>query len=359
MTETLDESTTRPLSPEVRRADELDAAGKHSEALSALVAGVHKKDVEAVTRLGKRLLVGDRAPYLPSDGARFLVEASDDGGAEAAAIASVLLATGVAGGRQDLPGALARLALAAERGFVSARGQLLALAGEDPPDAEPPEAPAHWRALAERIDVSAWQTAPPAVDLSTNPTIRSFPAFVSEQVCRWFIARSEGRLKRALVYEALARKTIEHETRTNTAATFNMLETDLVFVLVQARMAACLGIPFRHLEATAVLHYAEGEEITEHFDFVDPNVPNYDEEIAQNGQRVVTFLVYLNDNYSGGETEFPRLGITHKGRAGEGLFFVNAFRDGSSDTRMLHAGRPPAGGEKWVISQFVRSRPTF
>src|SRR6185312_10676767 len=103
----------------------------------------------------------------------------------------------------------------------------------------------------------------------------------------------------------------------------------------------------RQLEAPAVLHYAEGHEITEHFDFVDPNVPDYDQEIAQRGQRIVTFLVYLNDGYAGGETEFPRLDIKHKGRAGEGLSFSNALADGRSDLRTLHAGRPPTRGDKW------------
>jgi prolyl 4-hydroxylase len=145
-------------------------------------------------------------------------------------------------------------------------------------------------------------------------------------------------------------------TRTNTAAVFNLADTDLVFVLAQLRMSACLGVPLRHFEAATVLHYDVGEEITEHYDFIDPNIPNYVQEIAQQGERVVTFLVYLNDDYGQGETAFPRLGISHKGTRGEGMFFVNAV-DGSADTRTLHAGRTPAGGEKWIISQFVRNRP--
>src|SRR5690606_4605056 len=106
-------------------------------------------------------------------------------------------------------------------------------------------------------------------------------------------------------------------------------------------------------------HYDEGEQITEHFDFVDPNVPDYEQEIASKGQRVVTFLIYLNDDYQGGETEFPRAGISHKGRRGEALFFVNALPDASADLRTLHAGRPPKKGEKWIVSQFMRDRPTL
>ena len=47
------------------------------------------------------------------------------------------------------------------------------------------------------------------------------------------------------------------------------------------------------------------------------------------------------------------------GQKGEGLFFVNAFPNGEPDRRTVHAGRPPTQGEKWVVSQFMRSRPLF
>jgi hypothetical protein len=110
------------------------------------------------------------------------------------------------------------------------------------------------------------------------------------------------------------------------------------------------------MEATAVLHYAAGEESTDHYDFVSPETPNYAEEIARNGQRVLTFLVYLNDDYHGGRTDFVELGMTHKGRRGEGLFFVNALENNEPDLRTLHAGRPPTRGEKWIVSQFIRGR---
>jgi len=80
------------------------------------------------------------------------------------------------------------------------------------------------------------------------------------------------------------------------------------------------------------------------------------QEITENGQRIITFLIYLNDDYSGGETVFPELDIRHKGQIGEGLFFVNALANGASDLRTLHAGAPPLNGEKWIVSQFIRNR---
>jgi hypothetical protein len=134
---------------------------------------------------------------------------------------------------------------------------------------------------------------------------------------------------------------------------------ELVHALIQARMAAACGIPERFMEAPSVLHYDPGEQIRDHYDFVDPeSTDDYAGEIARNGQRRVTFLLYLNDDYDGGETTFPKLGISHKGRCGEGLYFVNTLPDDSPDLRMLHAGCPTSRGEKWIITQFIRSRPT-
>jgi ornithine carbamoyltransferase len=114
-----------------------------------------------------------------------------------------------------------------------------------------------------------------------------------------------------------------------------------------------------HAFALHCLPAHPGEEITEHFDFIDPEIPHYREELARHGERVVTFLIYLNDDYKGGETAFPHLSIRHKGHRGEALFFVNTLPNGSFDKRTLHAGRAPTDGEKWIVSQFVRDRPTF
>src|SRR5690349_6799358 len=116
------------LSPEVVRAEQADAAGQHSEAINHLVAGTQRHDVEATTRLGKRLLVGDRAPYLPNDAAGLLRDAAKSGGAEAAALLATLRVVGIPQ-PPSLEDALGFLALAAERGWAAAGRQLRVLAG--------------------------------------------------------------------------------------------------------------------------------------------------------------------------------------------------------------------------------------
>lgn len=333
-------------------AAEHDAAGRHDEAVDALARATQAGDIDAMTELGKRLVVGDRAPLLPQDGTRFLVDAMRAGSAEAALRLAPMAALG-AYMEQSWPGALALLARAADQGLADARGQLNVLAGRPPQADAPPEG---WRALAARIDLTAWLAPLPGIALHDEPSVRCFPDFVTADVCDWLIARARNRLRRALIYDPVRGGNVPDRMRTNSATGFDLMDTDVVLIAIQHRMAGVLGVPVHNMEGPSILHYAVGQEITEHYDWVNPRMPHYEHELATRGERIFTFLVYLNDDYAGGETEFPELGVRHKGRRREALYFTNALPDGRPDPRMVHAGRPPTRGEKWVMTQFVRSR---
>jgi len=121
-------------------------------------------------------------------------------------------------------------------------------------------------------------------------------------------------------------------------------------------MSAATRLPVPFFEPTQVLHYAVGEQFKPHHDFLDPNAPGFAEQLRLYGQRVATMLIYLNDDYSGGETVFPKLGLSFRGKAGDALFWTNVDRAGSADPLTMHAGQPPTAGEKWVVSQWIRDR---
>jgi hypothetical protein len=104
------------------------------------------------------------------------------------------------------------------------------------------------------------------------------------------------------------------------------------------------------------MQYAVGQEFRPHHDFLDPNQPGTAADLARRGQRVATFLIFLNDDFEGGETAFPKAGISHRGRTGDALFFANITPDGAPDPLTLHAGKPPTSGEKWIFSQWIRDR---
>jgi prolyl 4-hydroxylase len=330
-------------------AAEHDLAGRYDDAVNALARATQSGDLDAMTELGKRLVVGDKGPHLPKDGALFLRDAAKAGHAEAATRLATLTALG-AHVKQSWNEALGLLVYGAERGSESARGQLRALAGNAA------EGGLAWRQLAERIDLKYWLTPPVGQTLCANPLVRAHREFATHSACDWLIEQARPHLKRALIYDPAGGDVADH-MRTNSAAGLDLMHVDVVHAAVQWRMSLAVGIPIAHLEAPTVLHYARGEEITRHYDFVNPRMPHYDKEIAERGQRIVTFLVYLNDDYEGGETDFPQLGLRYHGAKGQGLFFTNALPSGEGDPRMVHAGLPPKDNEKWLMSQFIRNRP--
>ena len=229
----------------------------------------------------------------------------------------------------------------------SARGQLTCLQPEDAP-------PADWSTMAARVPLQQWLQ--PADRRPLHDNVQHVPRMLPRAACEWVIHRARSCLQPALVYDSVTRTSQVHEMRTNTMALFDYSSLDVVQFLVQWRMAQTCGYPMQHFELPMILNYRVGQQITPHFDFIDAQAADYAQQIAELGQRMITFLFYLNDEYEGGETTFPELGIIHRGRAGEGLYFINAHPDLTPDRRMLHTGSPPSSGEKWIITQFIVSK---
>jgi predicted 2-oxoglutarate/Fe(II)-dependent dioxygenase YbiX len=130
--------------------------------------------------------------------------------------------------------------------------------------------------------------------------------------------------------------------------------------LVQQRLARATGTDLALHEPTTVFRYTPGQEYKSHFDFVAPGTPEaaqYEDEIAAVGMRMATALVYLNEDYEGGETAFPRIKQQFKGRKGDALIFWSLSDDGVPDRNSLHAGTPVKRGEKWLLSQWIRQKP--
>ncbi len=327
--------------------------------LSELERAAASGDAAAMTTLGSRLLTGDDGSFAPQKGADWLARAADQGNGEACALTAVLAGAGVCR-PQSWDAALDSLQRSAELGWEPARAQLALLATNRRPvhpENDPPGSGAdHWRRLRQAIDVDAWTAAPPREALSEAPRIRRIENFASEAVCAWMIERARGKLGRARTYDIETGEGIVESSRTNSETDFNIVESDLVLILLRARIAAATGLPPAVMELTKVLHYAVGQRFAPHYDFIDPATSGLSREVEARGQRLATLLVYLNDDYEGGETDFPAIGLRHRGHRGDALLFANVDLAGNPDRRTLHAGLPPTRGEKWLLSQWIRDR---
>ena len=337
----------------------LDEEGRHGEALDWLARAAGAHDAEALARLGLKLLLAENAPFRPADGLGMLVEAAAGGDGRSAAMLAVLAAGGFHAPQNRTVG-LDYLRRAAELGWGPAREQLVMLSA-DRGAAAAAAAPAPdakiWDQLRQGVELKAWLQPPPIRTLSDSPRVIVAEGLAPPEVCDWIVGQCAGRLVRAEVDDPRTGLPVMGQTRTNRVANFGLAETSLLNVLIQGRIGACIGASLSMMEAFAVLNYRPGEEASDHFDYLDPAIPAYAEEIARVGQRVATALLYLNDDYEGGETEFPELGLRHRGGKGDALIFISVDRSGAPDPRTRHAGRPTTSGDKWVLSQFARNRP--
>jgi prolyl 4-hydroxylase len=341
---------------QVAMAQALDAKGDGLTADVWLRRAADAGDVAAKTALAQRAVMN--AAYSFDEGIAYAVSAAKDGGAEAAHLLAMLAGAGL-GLKQDWNLALDHLQRAAELGHVLARKSLAAVASDRAAAAASvaPAAPAEiWQRLRRSADIARWLTPPRPRAISSSPRIAVAEGFLPPFLCDWLITRAQPRLKPAHTVHPETGEFIEGGGRVNSAAPFNMLDFDLMFLCARQRVSLVTGLPVADMEAPAVLHYAVGQEFAAHYDFLDPAHPGHAGNLAQEGQRVVTFLVFLNDGYEGGETEFPALKWRHKGRKGDALFFWNVERNFAPDPRTLHAGLPPTRGEKYLLSQWIRGK---
>jgi prolyl 4-hydroxylase len=270
-----------------------------------------------------------------------------EGDPEAHALMALLRGAGV-GAPQDWSAALGHLEAAAIAGSVAARGQLAVLGQAGAAD--------DWPALCASIRAEDWTAPSHKQVLSAAPRIVAIDDFISRGVCDWIIALSRGRTAPAMVFGHDVSAAEADAGRSNSAFEFGFLDLDLVMLLVRARIAATIGFPAAAFEPTQVLHYQTGQRFARHHDYLDPSLPGHAADIALRGQRAITFLIYLNEDFDAGETHFPHVGVRRRCGSGGALYFGNVDPTGTPDRRTLHEGLAPTRGEKWLLSQWIRNR---
>ena len=318
-------------------------------------------DPREVIEEGRRLLTGEGVEPSPRRAAIVLEAAAKAGSGRANTLLAVLKASGV-GGHKSWSEALDYLETAARLGEASARDQLALLTADQQVTSEQGgdlhgADPEIWRQVRTNVDLRHWLAPQPAGLLSRTPQIAVFPRFIPHSICRWLISRGEEDPQPALVYDEITGALRPDPLRTNSVRRLGIADSDLVTLLIQARIAASTGLSTARMEGINLLRYDVGQTFAGHVDFLDPAVPLMKAEIDMVGQRIATFLIYLNDDFDGGQTEFPAANLRYRGKPGDAILFYNVRPDGEPDPDSAHAGLPPTRGRKWLLSQWIRDKP--
>ena len=119
------------------------------------------------------------------------------------------------------------------------------------------------------------------------------------------------------------------------------------------------------MENLQVVRYLSGQKFDIHTDHL-----NEFNDLPCRG-RLATCLIYLNSNFTGGETSFPHFNADVTPKKGTAVFFWNTLETPGNtnnvkydpymylnvDDRLQHAGLPVLDGVKWVCNRWIHPIP--
>jgi len=184
-----------------------------------------------------------------------------------------------------------------------------------------------------------------------QPSVALLEGVLSPAECEALIEAARPQLERAEIVDPVTGVCRPDPARASDGAPLDLAALAHL-ASIGPRLAWLMGSQPSHAETLQVLRYGVGGEYQPHVDTF--NVPS-----AAGGQRVATLVIYLRDVDRGGTTAFPELGLQVAPSCGMGIYFAYGDAQGRTDPRLLHAGMPLLGGEKWVATQWVRDRPVM
>ena len=185
-----------------------------------------------------------------------------------------------------------------------------------------------------------------------QPNVTLAKGVFSAALCEYVVAKSAPLLMPSTVVDPCDGQSKDDPYRSSLTATIGPADHDLTMVAFNHRIAALTGAPYNTGEFLSVLQYRRGDEYRPHFDWLGAGG-----DLDLHGQRIRTALIYLNDDYDGGETQFMLPDLKVQGKQGDLLTFANIDQEGAVDTTSRHAGLPIVRGEKWLASKWYRERP--
>jgi prolyl 4-hydroxylase len=188
-----------------------------------------------------------------------------------------------------------------------------------------------------------------------SPDVKIFHNLLSREECKLLIQLyKDSKIQPASILEGESGMLINHNAR-EAHLSMTVYDNPLMKPLVQ-KICRRIGIPIESLEYPQIVEYRIGGQYRPHFDAFHKHIANFEETMNSGGNRKTTVVLYLNEEFKGGETEFPKLGITIVPKTGDGLYFTNLDEKGEILHNSLHAGLPVLDGVKYIMPLWFRQR---
>lgn len=140
-------------------------------------------------------------------------------------------------------------------------------------------------------------------------------------------------------------------SQSRTSSTCNLDHNNPIVQRIHNKIANFLGIDITKGEYLQGQLYEEGQYFKPHQDFFSG--PAYDKHCLASGNRTHTLMIYLNDDFEGGGTNFLNQNIIVKPEQGKAVAWQN-MSEGQCLESAMHEGMPILKGKKYIITSWWR-----
>lgn len=179
--------------------------------------------------------------------------------------------------------------------------------------------------------------------------VREYKGFLNESDCLLMIGMAQNQFSKST--------TLGNTIEGYRIAEGTWLRSDNHIIINHLnKISEISGFSIENMELVHIVKYEKGGEYKTHHDFFHPGESYYEGEMKRGGQRVKSALLYLNENFTGGETEFPRINMKITPEIGKLVIWDNLLEDGTPDYDSLHAGLPVTSGTKYIAVVWIRCK---
>jgi len=178
--------------------------------------------------------------------------------------------------------------------------------------------------------------------------LREIPKLLTDKECDYIISLIEKQNQKSMV--AAGGKNIIENTRTS--STSNLNHSDKKVAEIHKRIADIVKKDTSYGEHLQGQKYEPGQYFKPHYDWFQGDA--YKLHCLASGNRTHTLMVYLNDDFEGGGTDFPELNFTAKPEKGKAIMWTHLKKDGTGDTDGMHEGMTVTKGTKYIITSWWR-----
>ena len=183
--------------------------------------------------------------------------------------------------------------------------------------------------------------------LSQEPCVKVFKNILDRDSCKKIIRETSKNLSPSSVTDGKKFKTSKLRTSSSIFISNNSEELKKL----QNKICNLNDWKTDKTENFQYVKYEENEKYDAHYDAFDISETK---NLALKYQRIITNIIYLNDNFEGGETYFPMLNIDVKPEIGKVLTFENCIPNSQYlNPFSLHQSKPIKKGQKYILTLWL------